>query len=86
MADLNVSLNNQRTISSVTVEQPKRATIVSTNFRAKPNVALSEINGVTVDGVQNGYTLVYNSTTNVFEPSEIIATGVELARITGGDF
>jgi len=73
-------------IGRVRLRASGRSTISSQNFEVTPNVSLSGISDVSTTGVQNGYTLVYNSTTNKWEPSEIVATGVEIATITGGSF
>jgi len=73
-------------IGRVRLRATGRSTISSQNFEVTPNVSIDDVNGVSTTGVQNGYTLVYNSTTNVFEPKAIVATDVELATITGGSF
>ena len=73
-------------IGRVRLRATGRSTISSQNFEVTPNVSIDNVNGVSTTGVQNGYTLVYNSTTNVFEPKAIVATDVELATITGGSF
>lgn len=73
-------------IGRVRLKATGRSTISSQNFEVTPNVSLSQVQGVSTVGAENGYTLVYNSTTNVFEPQAIVATDVELARIIGGSF
>lgn len=73
-------------IGRVRLRAAGRSTISSQNFEVTPNVSLDQINDVTTAGVQNGYTLVYNSTTNKFEPKAIVATGIEIASIIGGSF
>tara|TARA_R110000868_G_scaffold2195_1_gene16732 strand:+ start:836 stop:1063 length:228 start_codon:yes stop_codon:yes gene_type:complete len=73
------------TIGKVTVNTPSRTTIVSQNFKAKPNVALSEVAGVDTVSVttENGFALVYNSDTGNYEPKAVTATVVS---IQGGRF
>lgn len=73
------------TIGKVTVNTPARTTIVSQSFKAKPNVALSEINGVDTVSVatENGFALVYNSDTGNYEPKAVTASVVS---IQGGRF
>jgi hypothetical protein len=66
------------------IKQPTRSLVVSQNFVGTPNVALSQVQGVTTSGVENGYALVYNSATGNFEPKAIVATAV--SQITGGSF
>ena len=78
-------INNAGTIGKATVKQSSRSTIVSQNFAPKPNVSLSEISGVSTANVQNGYALVYNSSTGLFE-AEAIEAATTIATITGGSF
>lgn len=62
-----------------------RTFVVSQNFRAKPNVAISEIGGVDTVTVatENGFALVYNSATGNYEPKAVTAT---VSQIDGGRF
>ena len=73
------------TIGKVTVNTPARTTIVSQSFKAKPNVSLSEVGGVDTVSVatENGFALVYNSTTGNYEPQAVSAT---VTQIDGGRF
>ncbi len=73
------------TIGKVTVNTPKRTIIVSQDFKAKPNVSLSEIGGVDTVTVatENGFALVYNSATGNYEPQAVTAT---VTQIDGGRF
>jgi len=73
------------TIGKVTVNNPKRTIIVSQDFKAKPNVSISEIGGVDTVSVatENGFALVYNSTTGNYEPQAVSAT---VTQIDGGRF
>ena len=70
-------------LGKVTVFQPNRTTLVSPNFKPKPNVTLAEINDVSTDGVQDGFSLVYSSANNRYETK--IATTV-LGTLDGGTF
>jgi len=70
-------------LGKVTVFQPNRTTLVSPNYKPKPNVSLAEINDVSTEGVENGFSLVYNSANNRFEMK--IATTV-LQNLDGGLF
>ena len=70
-------------IGKVTVFQPNRTTITSPNYKPKPNVSLAEINDVSTEGVENGFSLVYSSANNRFEMK--VATTV-LASLDGGLF
>ena len=70
-------------LGKVTVFQPNRTTITSPNYKPKPNVSLAEINDVSTEGVENGFSLVYSSANNRFEMK--VATTV-LASLDGGLF
>ena len=70
-------------LGKVTVFQPNRTTLVSPNYKPKPNVTLAEINDVSTENVQDGYSLVYSSANNRFE-MKIATAG--LAAIDGGTF
>ena len=73
-------------IGRVRLRATGRSTISSQNFEVTPNVSLNQVGGVSTTGAENGYALVYNSSTGKFEPKEVVATGVEIATITGGSF
>ena len=66
------------------VTQQNRSTIVAQNYAPKPNVSLSEINDVSTTGVQDGYTLVFNSDTGKYEASA--APPATVTEISGGRF
>jgi hypothetical protein len=83
MPDLGPVTVGQPNLGSVTVFQPNRATLVSPNYKPKPNVALAEINDVSTSDVQDGYTLVYSSANNLFEMKSILST---ITAIDGGAF
>jgi hypothetical protein len=70
-------------LGKVTVFQPNRTTLVSPNYKPKPNVTLAEINDVSTEDVQDGDSLVYSSANNRFEMK--IATTV-LEKLDGGLF
>lgn len=70
-------------IGKVKVFQPNQTTVVSPKYNPKPNVALAEINDVSTEGVQDGYSLVYSSANTRFEMK--IATTV-LEKLDGGYF
>lgn len=70
-------------LGTVTVFQPNRTTIVSPSYKPKPNVTLSEINDVSTEGVQDGFSLVFSSANNRFEMK--VATTV-IGSVDGGLF
>ena len=78
-------INNTGAIGKATIRQASRSTIASQNFAPKPNVTIAEISGVSTANVQDGYALVYNSATGLFE-AEAIEAAATIATITGGSF
>jgi len=54
-------------IGRVVINQPNRTTITSPNYRPKPNVSMAEINDVSVDGLEDGYTIIFSAANNKFE-------------------
>lgn len=83
---VNVRINTTSAISRAIVRSPTRTAIAAQNFAPKPNVSLSEINDVSTVGLQNGFTLVFNSATGKFEaqsPADLTGT---ITEIFGGTF
>jgi hypothetical protein len=78
-------ISSGTTIGGAAIQQRTRSTVVSQRFDPKPNVSFNEVNGVTTVGAQDGYTLVFNSTTNIWEPQSIEAA-TTIQQITGGTF
>jgi hypothetical protein len=72
------------TIGQVTVTSPVRTLVADPKFRPKPNVAISEIVGVDVQGQQNGYTLLYDAESDNYVASPI--DSVNVRAINGGSF
>jgi len=54
-------------IGKVVINQPNRTTITSPNYRPKPNVAFAEINDVSTDGLQDGFTIIFSAANNRYE-------------------
>ena len=71
-------------IGKVTIKSANRTTVAAPNYSPKPNVALGEISDVSTTGVQDGYTLVFNSTTNKFEATA--SPPATVTEIIGGSF
>jgi len=65
------------------VRQQTRSVVSAQNFVPKPNVAISDVAGINVASVQNGQSLVYNSSTGKFEANTIIAN---ITAVDGGRF
>ena len=70
-------------IGKVKIGQTNRTTIVSSNFKPKPNVALTELTDTSLTGVQDGQVIQYNSTTGKFEANTVTASVV---AVNGGSF
>ncbi len=70
-------------IGKVKIGQSNRTTIVSSNFKPKPNVALTELTDTNIVSVQDGQVLQYNSASGKFEANTVVATVVS---VNGGSF
>tara|TARA_R110000868_G_scaffold204826_1_gene452983 strand:- start:228 stop:485 length:258 start_codon:yes stop_codon:yes gene_type:complete len=79
-------INTTGSIGRTTLNQSNKTTIVSNNFRPRPNVSINEVGGVSTEGVANGYTFVFNSTTNTFEVQPTADLTGTITIITGGTF
>lgn len=79
-------INTTGTIGRATVTSPTRTAIAAQNFTPKPNVSFSDVQGVSTSGVQDGYTLIFNSTTNNFEAQPAADVTATITQITGGTF
>ena len=73
-------------IGRATITQANRSTIVAQNFAPKPNVSISQVSGFTTTGVQDGYTLIFNSNTGSFEAAPAADVTGQITQITGGTF
>jgi len=78
MPDLGPVTVGQPNLGSVTVFQPNRATLVSPNYKPKPNVALAEIVDVNTENVEDGFSLVYSSANNRYEMKIAVAGVTQL--------
>jgi hypothetical protein len=76
-------INTGGSIGRATISTPRNTTVVSQNFKPKPNVALGEIVDVSLSGLQDGDTITYNSTTGKFEANTVTAT---VTSVIGGTF
>lgn len=83
---VNVKINNGTNIGQVKVSQPIRSTIVDQNFKPKPNVSLGELVDVSTGGVENGYTILFNTATNKYEVGPVSNVAVTISHIYGGTF
>jgi len=70
-------------IGKVKIGQTNRTAIVSSNFKPKPNVALTELTDTDITSVQDGQVIQYNSATGKFEANTVTASVV---AVNGGSF
>jgi hypothetical protein len=70
-------------VGKVKVGQTNRTAIVSSNFKPKPNVALTELSDTSLAGVSDGQVIRYNSATGKYEANTITAT---VTSVFGGKF
>jgi chorismate synthase len=78
---INAQINVQSGIGKATINQSTKTKIVAQNFNPQPNVNITNISGISAGGATNGQTLVFNSSTNVYE-----ANTVAVNAINGGHF
>jgi hypothetical protein len=72
-------------IGKVVISQPNRTTITSPNYRPKPNVAFAEINDVSTEGLEDGYTIVFSAANNRYETKSANLQAT-ITNIDGGTF
>lgn len=77
-------INTTGSIGRATIKSSPKTAIAADTFAPKPNVSMGEINDVTLSGLQDGYTLIFNSTTNNFESQPL--SNVAITNIVGGFF
>jgi len=70
-------------LGKVTIGQKNRTSIVSSNFKPKPNVALAELSDINLVNVDDKDVLQYNSATGKFEANTVTATVI---AVNGGSF
>jgi hypothetical protein len=68
------------------VTQQTRSTIAVQNFAPKPNISLGEVRDVSTTGVQDGFTLIFNSETGKFQAEPAANVSGQITQITGGFF
>ena len=76
----------QRNIPTVKIKGTGQTSIVAPGFAPLINVGVTDIQGISTTGVENGYTLVYNSTTQNFEASPVSNLDISITSIVGGVF
>lgn len=74
------------TIGTVKIRGTGQTSIVYPGYAPKINVAVDDVVGLSSIGVENGYTFIYNSQTQVFEAAPIANLDLSIASIAGGVF
>lgn len=69
--------------SSVRIKQATQTTIANPNFEPQINVSLDSLTDVETAGIQNGYTIVYDSATQKYKAGQPTAN---VSSIVGGSF
>jgi len=77
---------NQRNIPTIKVKGTGQTSIVYPGFAPKVNVAVDDVIGLSSIGVENGYTFIYNSQTQVFEAAPVANLDLAIVSIAGGVF
>jgi len=83
---INARINTTGTISRAIIKSSPKTAIAADAFAPKPNVSIDEVRGISTTGVENGFTLVFNSTTSNFEAQPASNVAVNITQITGGTF
>lgn len=79
-------INSPGIIGRVSVQASPRTTIADPKFKIKPNVAISEIQGVSVPAPQDGDVLAFNAISGNYESTLPTALNVNITNINGGAF
>ena len=86
MAGINVVVTPGRQIGSISVKKTVATTVSDPNFKPEVTVSTSSISDMETTGVENGYTFIYNSTTQKYQASPINLADAIVDRIQGGFF
>lgn len=81
-----VKITQPGTIGKVAVSSPNRTFISDPKFKPKPNVALVELTDVTIESLQDGEVITYNSDEGKFIIAPINQAQINLRNIVGGSF
>ena len=83
---VNARINATGAIGRATIKSSPKTTIAADTFAPKPNVSLGEVADVSTTGVQDGYTLIFNSTSGKFEAKPASDVTATVTEIIGGTF
>jgi hypothetical protein len=83
---INARINTTGSIGRAIIKSSPKTAIAADTFAPKPNVSINEVSGISTTGVEDGYTLIFNSTTSNFEAQPASNVAVDISQITGGTF
>lgn len=86
---IKISTRKSTPVVSTSINSTTRsATVanVSNNSKIQTSTTLDGLSGVDLEGVQNGYTLVYDATTGNFEAAPASDVAANIQVIDGGTF
>ena len=83
---INAKINTTSSIGRAIIKSSPKTAIAADTFAPKPNVSINEVSGISTTGVEDGYTLIFNSTTSNFEAQPASNVAVDISQITGGTF
>lgn len=73
-------------IGKVVVRELDKPALVSQRFDARLDLSIGEINDVSTVGLQDGHTLIFNSSVSKFEAKPAKDLTGQITEITGGTF
>jgi hypothetical protein len=73
-------------IGRVVVRELDKPALVSQNFDPKLDLSIGEVNDVSLIGLQDGHTLIFNSSVNKFESKAAGDITGQVTEIIGGTF
>jgi hypothetical protein len=80
-------INTPGVIGKVAVRPAQRTTIADPKFKPKPNVAITEVQGVDViTHQQDGDVLTFNAVSGNYESQPLTNVNVNISTINGGAF
>jgi hypothetical protein len=73
-------------IGRVRVRALDKPALISKNYDPKLNLTIGEVNDVDTIGLQDGHTLIFNSSVSKFEAKPAKDLTGQITEITGGTF
>lgn len=81
-----IVINSGRNIGTVSVKGQAQTSIADPNFSPQLSLTTANIADISTANVENGQTLIYNSTTQRFEAGPVTSADLEITLIKGGVF